>query len=174
MISRTLLLIVDLQVVVAPGGAWEIPGIEPIVRAVTTLADRHDGPVVATRHCPVPDQPGTFGPFQRHQDPSLSTADAAQLVPGIEHLPTVDKQTYSAYRCDAVRDAVGHADRVIICGVETDCCVAATVFDLLDVGVPTVVVADAVSGPDDVAHEGVRRAMQRLGDLVQVRNLGDL
>lgn len=172
--SRTLLVIVDLQVVVAPGGAWEIPGFEPIVAAVTTLVDRHGGPVVATRHCPVPDQPGTLGPFERHQDPSALTADASQLVPGIGHLPAVDKQTYSAYRCDPVRDAAADTDRVIVCGVETDCCVAATVFDLLDAGIPTVVVREAVIGPDAVAHEGVLRAMSRLGDLVQLRNLDDL
>ena len=174
MTSRTLLLIIDLQVVVAPGGAWEIPGIEEVVGTVTTLVDRHDGPVLATRHCPVPDQPGSVGPFQRHQDLSALTADASQLVPGIRHLPAADKRTYSAYRLDAVRDAVSDVEGVVVCGVETDCCVAATVFDLLDVGIPTVVVPEAVTGPDDVGHQGALRAMSRLGDAVQVRHLEDL
>ncbi len=172
--SRTLLLIIDLQAVVAPGGAWEIPGIEEVVGSITTLVDGHDGPALATRHCPVPDQPGSLGPFERHQDLSALTADASQLVPGIEHLQAADKQTYSAYRCDAVRDAASRAERVVVCGVETDCCVAATVFDLLDARVPTVVVPEAVIGPDHVAHDGVLRAMNRLGDLVQIRSLEDL
>ena len=173
-LDRSLLLVIDLQLVVAPGGAWEIPGIEPVIATATALVDGHRGPTIASRHRPVPDVPGSIGPFARHDDRAPLTDEASELVPGLAHLPTADKRTYSAYRCDEVRRAVARVDRVILCGVESDCCVLATVFDLLDAGVATVVVEDAVQGPDPLAHEGALRAMHRLGDLVQLRSAGDV
>lgn len=172
--NTRLLIVVDLQVVVAPGGAWEIPGIESVVEATTRLVERHDGPVVASRHIPVPDVVGTTGPFARHADLGELTDDASQLVAPLRHLPSVAKSTYSVYRADGVREAVREAEEVLVCGVETDCCVLATVFDLLDDGVPTVVVPDAVTGPDPRAHDGALRAMARLGDLVRLHTIDEL
>lgn len=169
-----LVLVIDLQVVVAPGGAWELPAIGGVVDAATRLVDQHDGPVIASRHVPVPDEPGTLGPFARQDDPSVLTTDAAELVPGLVHLPSVDKRSYSAFRCAEVRDAVQQADSVLVCGVETDCCVLATVYDLLDEGIETIVVPEATTGPDPVSHDGALRTMGRLGELVQVRPLADV
>jgi len=169
-----LLLVIDLQVVVAPGGPWELPAIEPVVDAVTWLVDHHDGPVLASRHVPVPDSPGTLGPFARQDDPTELTANAAELVPGLQHLTSVDKSSYSAFRCAEVREAAQRAGSVIVCGVETDCCVMATVYDLLDAGLRTTVVPEATTGPDPVSHDGALRTMARLSELVQVRSLADV
>jgi nicotinamidase-related amidase len=169
-----LLLVIDLQVVVAPGGAWELPAIETVVDAATRLVDQHGGPAIASRHVPVPDDHGTLGPFARQDDPSELTADAAELVPGLAHLPSADKRSYSAFRCPEVREAVRQVDSVLVCGVETDCCVLATVYDLLDEGVRTLVVPEATTGPDPVSHDGALRTMSRLGELVQVRRLADV
>lgn len=163
-----LLLVIDLQVVVAPGGAWELPGITHVVTAATRLVDEHHGPVLASRHCPVPEQPGALGRYAQ------LSSDASQLVPELRHITDVEKQTYSAYRADAVRTAANEVDDVILCGVETDCCVLATAFDLLDAGISTVVVADAVTGPDAIAHQGALRAMERFGDLLRVQTVDEL
>jgi nicotinamidase-related amidase len=169
-----LLLIIDLQAVVAPGGAWELPGIEPIIGAAARVAEHHRGPALATRHRPVPDQPGTHGPFAQHDDLDPLTHDASDLAPPIGHLEAVDKQSYSALESEEIRTAAERAGGVILCGIETDCCVLATVFDLLDAQIPTIVVSDAVLGPDEVGHEGTLRCLQRLGEFVQLRTVDEL
>lgn len=169
-----LLLVIDLQVVVAPGGAWELPAIGSVVDAAMRLVDRHEGPIIASRHVPVPDEPGTLGPFARQDDPSELTADAAALVPGLAHLRSADKRSYSALRCAEIRDAAQQAGAVVVCGVETDCCVMATVYDLLDAGLRVTVVPEATTGPDPVSHRGALRTMARLGARVQVTSLADV
>ncbi len=166
---RRLLLLIDLQVVVAPDGAWELPGIESVIERSAHLAAEHVGPVLATRHRPVPDDPGTFGPFTARDDLRELTEDAANLAPPLAHLPPVDKASYSAYRCPEVRDALRDVDEVVLCGVETDCCILATAFDLADAQLDVTVVADAVTGPDRRTHEATLQTLGRLGDHFTVR-----
>jgi nicotinamidase-related amidase len=169
-----LLLVIDLQVVVAPGGAWELPGVEPIVDAAARLADGWRGPVLATRHRPVPDEPGTLGPFAQHGSLDELTDDASQLAPQLRHLTPVDKSGYSALGSDEVRRTAHDVGGVVLCGIETDCCVLATAFDLLDEQIHTTIVTDAVHGPDEVGHAGTLRAFGRLGRFADLRTVDEL
>jgi nicotinamidase-related amidase len=173
-VGPRLLLVVDLQTVVTPGGARAIPGIESAIASVVRLVAQHDGPVIASRHEPTPDPPRTSGARGQQGEAGDRRPEPAALLPELRHLQSVDKHTYSAYRSDAVRTAVEGVERVVVCGVETDCCVLATVFDLVDDGIPTTVVPEAVAGPDRAAHDAALRALGRLGDLVEVRHIDDL
>ncbi len=169
-----LVVLVDLQAVIGPGGAWEIPGVEPVIDAAARLAEAAPGRVVASRHRPVPDQPGSLGPYASRADPTALGLDAAALVPQVAAVPGFDKHTFSAYRCPSIRSRVDDAEEVVVAGVETDCCVLATVLDLVEAGVPTTVVREAVLGPDEQAHAGALRTFERLGSLVRVRALDEV
>ena len=63
-------------------------------------------------------------------------------------------------------------DVVVLCGLETDVCVAQSALGLLDAGKRVVVVEDAVASPGTAHEQGLAR-MSRAGvELIGVRGLG--
>lgn len=156
------LVVVDLQRVVTPGNGWAIDGVTSVIDRAAELAAAHVGPVLATRHRLAADGPGRWRVFAEQWDHLDDGSTAFELVRELAHLEAVDKTTYSAYSADPVREAARRAGHLVICGVETDCCIAATVMAAVDDGVMVTVVRDAVLGPDPVAHEGALRAFGRL------------
>lgn len=184
-IRRWALVVLDLQRVVLPGGAWGIPGADHLARALGDLARRHAGPVLATRHrlvdaagAEVPRGPDGAERWERFagrwreeldRDPSWW-----ELAPDLEGLPVADKTTYSAWRLPALRELAQDAGGLIVAGVETDCCVAATVLAAVDDGMPVAVPTDLVLGPDASAHTGVLVGLARLPEQVHLAAASEL
>ncbi|MBL8879891.1 MAG: hydrolase [Phycisphaerales bacterium] len=67
----------------------------------------------------------------------------------------VEKMTFSVWRDDAARDALGAAGRpiVIIAGIETHVCVQQTALDLVAAGYGAVLLADAVGSRRKLDHD---------------------
>ncbi|WP_338591784.1 hydrolase [Shewanella khirikhana] len=72
------------------------------------------------------------------------TSEELQLV--LEGLSPIAKEHFSAWPCDAFRDALQASGRkqVLLCGIETHICVYQTCRDLLDNGFGVHLVADAM------------------------------
>lgn len=72
------------------------------------------------------------------------------------------KSTFSALADDGIRDGLGGADHLLICGIETSVCVYQTTLDALAAGLQVTILSDAVSArrPDDtrVCLEALVRA----------------
>lgn len=169
------LVVVDLQRIVTTGRPWAIDGVEQVVEVAARLVAERRGEVLATRHV-LADHGGdgpwaTFADRWRHLEQVPEDLD---LVDELGHLTAHDKTTYSAYAVPAVRDAARRAGGLVVCGVETDCCIAATVHAAMEDDVRAWVVADAVLGPDRTAHEGTLRAFARLPDQVTVVTSAEL
>jgi nicotinamidase-related amidase len=185
--DERLLLILDLQRVVLPGGTWAIPGSEDLATRLAAIAGRHAGPVIATRHRLVPAvarrsaAPDAAQPADRwvafaerwrtelEQDPRWW-----ELAAVLGDLPAVDKTTYSAWCVPEVREAARRSGGLIVTGVETDCCVAATVFDAVDDGTPVTVATDLVIGPDATGHAGLLAGLARLPEQVTLADSSTL
>lgn len=171
--ARALLLVVDVQRVAAPGGPWELSGLDAIVPNVQRLLDAFDARSVLTRHRLDGDGPGTWRTFARRwaaldENPSwwelyppLSVPDGASVV---------DKTTYNAFHVAPVQAAVetGRCDELVLAGCETDCCIAATMFAAVDAGVGVTLVADACTAPDPTGHEAVLASAARLPEQVRI------
>ena len=74
------------------------------------------------------------------------------------------KSTYSVFGAPELRAALDRDDELVLCGVETDCCVLATALEAIDHGVPVTVVEDAVASPSPAGHEGALALFRRLDD----------
>lgn len=184
-VGRWALVVLDLQRVVLPGGTWGIPGADHLARTLGDLARRHPGPVLATRHrlldaigAQAPRRPEGADGWERFagrwreeldRDPSWW-----ELAPDLEGLPVADKTTYSAWRLPALRELAQRSGGLIVAGVETDCCVAATVLDAVDDGVAVAVPTDLVLGPDPAAHTGVLVGLARLPEQVRLAAAAEL
>ena len=89
-----------------------------------------------------------------------------ETVPEVEgHLPAdvkpVEKVRFSAAEADGF--GLDGRDQAIVCGIETHVCVNQTVLDLLEQGVATQVVADAVGSRTEANRELGLHKMERAG-----------
>jgi nicotinamidase-related amidase len=84
------------------------------------------------------------------------------------------KPVFDLSACPAILADVTRHDRgtVVLCGLETDVCVAQSALGLLDLGKRVVVVEDAVASPGAAHVQGLAR-MSRAGvELIGVKGLG--
>ena len=165
--TADLLVVVDMQrVVTDPASPWHFEAAARLEPVLARLVDAHEGPSVATRFLLDPDGLGTWQRFGARWGELLDHPQWFGLVEVVQGLPVRDKTVYSAL--DVVRHDLQVDGRLVLAGVETDCCVLATAFAAVDAGVPVVVLRDAVAGPDERGHEGALAALARLPEQVRL------
>ena len=154
-----VLVVIDTQ----DGFLRKLPDDEALelvdrIRWLCRLARWLRVPVVITEEEPERNG-GTASPI------STALADGA-----VKHTkPVFDLSACPAILEDVTRDGRG---TVVLCGLETDVCVAQSAFGLLDLGKRVVVVEDAVTSPGAAHAQGLAR-MSRAGvELVGVKGLG--
>lgn len=174
-----LLVIVDMQRVVVEDTPWRFAGVRELLPAIEQLAAAYAPAVVLTRHVPPAD--GGAGTWRRFydvwsdldRDPSLW-----ELIPEVDALPGVRaaKSVYSALAAPELRAELARREepRLVLCGVETDCCVLATALQAVDEGIPVVVVEDAVASPSPTGHDGALALCRRLPEQVTVTRTAEL
>lgn len=160
------LLVVDLQVGMF-GNDWEPPlaGADSLVpRVAGLIADARAAgtPVVFVRH-----DGGEQDPILHAGLPTFEIHPALAPLPGEE---IVDKAVPDAFHQTALADVLARldADRLIVVGAQTDCCIDATCRRAVELGYDTVLVADAHSTWDSdgrTAQEIVGRTNLELNAL---------
>lgn len=88
-----------------------------------------------------------------------------EFAEALTRYPLYSKSVYSSLAIPEVLAAAKKADRVIITGVVAECCVLSTVWALIDEGIYTVYVTDAVSGFDVEKEEAARLVLSGLSPL---------
>ena len=139
--NKDLLLIIDMQNVYTPGQDWACWRIRQAVASIRRLLDSgvfED--VIFTRFLASDAPAGVWKEYNRvneavNQDPWKNEM-MPEFVPYLERYPLFTK----------VQKAARLADRVVITGVVSECCVLSTVLAGVDLGIPLLYLEDAVSG----------------------------
>jgi nicotinamidase-related amidase len=128
------------------------------IRWLCRLADWLGVPVVVTEE--EPERNGeTAGPV-------------AQALPAgtVRHTkPAFDLAACPAILADVLRPG---RDSAVLCGLETDVCVAQSALGLLEAGQRVVVVEDAVAAPGSAHAQGLARLSRAGVELIGVKGLG--
>jgi nicotinamidase-related amidase len=162
----SVLIVVDMQQVAARDTLWNLPGVRDLLPVIETLADAFSDDVAYSRHVPPAD--GGHGAWKRfYENWSELDEDPSNwdLMPELAGRPGLHaaKSTYSVFGAPELRAELDR-DELVLCGVETDCCVLATALEAIDHGVPVTVVEDAVASPSRAGHEGALALFRRLDD----------
>jgi nicotinamidase-related amidase len=176
--ERAALLVVDMQVdFAAPSGAMgragaDLSDVPEALAAAERLADaaRQAGaPIifVGLRTSPEADSPIWQERLRRLGGTSLDTALCRQGEPGAEFTgprpqagdAVVFKTRYSGFfRTDLeARLRAGGIDTLVVCGLTTECCVAATARDAFERDFHVFVAADACAAYDPDLHNSALR-----------------
>ncbi len=169
----TVHLCIDMQRLISPGGPWPAQWAPRILPAVRALAAHRPERTIFTRFLPpaVPQAlPGTWQAFyEKWRDITREHIDPAvlDLVPELAGFAPpariMDKSRYSAFTAPDLLPflTAHHVDTLILSGAETDICVAATLFDAVDLGFRTIVAREAVCSSSDTGHDAVLTLLER-------------
>jgi nicotinamidase-related amidase len=128
----------------------------PAIAALAAGFTARGLPVLAVRHAhPEGDDGGTMGMFwdrlQRPGDPLSAVEPAAASLP--RGTRVVTKRLLSALSVPAVRRAARAEGTIVIAGVQTHLCVAATAIEAARFALRPVVVTDATAARDASLHD---------------------
>lgn len=145
------LLVIDAQRIFAdPASDWASPEFPAAMERIRALAERV-GPerTLLTRWVPTADRTTSWGdyfaawPFADipADDPLYDLVEDAH---GLSSRPTIDEPTFGKWG-PQLREIVGHAPRLWVTGVSTDCCVITTALAAADAGAHVTVIEDAIA-----------------------------
>lgn len=172
MSGEPLLVVVDMQAVFAdPASGWATAGFAQIVPAVQWLIDAHAPRVVLTRFVAPARPQGAWREYYRAWPWALQPADSPlwDLVPelSVAGLPVLDAPSFGKWG-PRLRELAAGADRLVVCGVSTECCVLSTVLAAVDDGVGVDVVAAACAGASAADHDRAMGVLATFEPLVRI------
>ncbi|MGT2426010.1 cysteine hydrolase family protein [Amnibacterium kyonggiense] len=169
------LVVVDMQRVFADAdSAWATPGYASASAGVRRLLPAFDGATVYTRFV-APRQPeGAWIPYYADWPDQLRPEDdpiwdvTAEFA--VRDAPVVSAPTFGKWGPDLAA-ATGGADRLVVTGVSTDCCVLSTALAAADAGRSVIVPADACAGLSEADHRRALDAMALYAPLITVSDV---
>lgn len=166
--KKDLLLIIDMQNVYGPGGAWECPGSGEAAANIKKLISRcgEELDVIFTEFLPPEKPEGAWKEYNRVNSEINEDAYANAMMDvfseELKRFPLYPKSVYSSLKVPEVREAVSRADRVLLSGVVAECCVLFTAADLIDFGAKVILLTDAAAGIDENTEEAVKTVLSGL------------
>ncbi len=164
-----LLLVIDMQNVYRQNQKWECWQTEQAARNIVRIIESKKCSTAFTRFIASKRPRGVWQNYNAENadvngDKFLNEYHPA-LAPYLEHFPLFTKSTYSSLKNRKLKKLCRRAKRVIVAGVVTECCVLATIFELIDEGIYTVFISDAVSGVNETMDKAVKNVLSGLSPL---------
>ncbi len=163
------LVIIDMQEIFrSPQSQWGVPTYDSAAQNVTRLTDRFRGSVVWTRFVRDPEESGSWRQYYDRWSGCRATPESAEwdvTMPIESSDRTLTLPTFSKWGSELAQLSAG-SERLVVCGVATECCVLSTVLGAVDAGKHVVVVTDACAGATDEAHDQAMAVMSLLSPMV--------
>lgn len=168
--KKDLLLVIDMQNIYTTGQKWACLDTENVSERINRIITSGKCEnVIFTRFLAAKQPEGVWKDYnKKYADINANTWGnemLAQFEKPLEKYPLYTKSVYSSLAIPEVLEAAQNADRVIVTGVVAECCVLSTVFALIDAGVYTVYLTDAVSGMTKEKEEAVQLILSGMSPL---------
>lgn len=148
-----LFLVVDMQNVYKKGGKWECLNTENVAKNINKIINSGIKNVIFTRF--IANKKNPFGVWKNYNenykdvnDDEFANKMIDELSPTIKNFPLYTKSVYSSLSIKKILRTAKKSKRVVISGVIAECCVLSTIFALIDEGIYTIYLKDAISGLD--------------------------
>lgn len=169
-----LLLITDMQNVYKAGHKWACLNtcecalnINSIIKEYISSCNQKN--VIFTKYIASSDPHGVWKDYNIKYKEINDSPYENDLVDELKEVAVsfdiYTKDVYSSLAVPEVLDRCRKAKRVIITGVVAECCVLSTVLALIDEGIYTVYLTDAVSGLDTPKEEATKLILSGLSPL---------
>lgn len=168
--ENDLLLITDMQNVYKKNGKWECLNTNKVSQNINLLIDSGAKNVIFTKFIANEKNPqGIWKNYNEKYADVNSDSYANEMVKELstvaKKFPLYTKSVYSSLAIPEVLESAKKATRVVITGVVAECCVLSTVFALIDEGIYTIYLSDAVSGLDKEKENATELILSGLSPL---------
>lgn len=150
--KKDLLLVIDMQNVYEPGNEWGCENMPEATLNIKKLLDNENKKydVIFTEYLPSENPKGVWEEYNIvnknvNEDEYLNEI-VEELKPYLEEYPLYSKSVYSSMKIDEVAKASEEANRLVVSGVVSECCVLSTVLDAIDMGYKIIYLKDACAG----------------------------
>lgn len=174
----TALVVVDMQRVFADAdSAWATPGYATASAGIRRLLPAFAGATVFTRFVAPAEPAGAWIPYYRDWPEQLRPEGdrlwdlTDEFVPG--DAPVVSAPTFGKWG-PALAAATEDAERLVVTGVSTDCCVLSTALAAADAGRFVTVPEDACAGLSEGDHRRALDAMALYGPLITISSVDEV
>ncbi len=167
MLSKPLLLIIDMQNVYSPNQKWECHNFNQTTENILRLIQngRYES-VAFTRYIASKNPHGIWLNYNLANRDINQNTWANEIISELkeyrEEYPIYDKSTYSALKLPELKRMAKAASCVVITGVVAECCVLSTVMDLIDAGIYVIYIKDAISGIRPETEKAVETVLSGL------------
>lgn len=171
----TRLVVVDMQHVFADAESpWATPGYASASAGIRRLLSAFAGATVFTRFVAPAEPAGAWIPYYRDWPDQLRPERDPlwDITPELEvgDAPIVSAPTFGKWGPDLAAATEG-AERLVVTGVSTDCCVLSTALAAADAGRFVVVPEDACAGLSETDHRRALDAMALYGPLITISSV---
>jgi nicotinamidase-related amidase len=165
-----LLLVIDMQNIYTRGQEWACLDTEGAARRIKKIIRSGKcRDTVFTRFLPPEDATGVWADYNKKYAHINANEWGNAMLPEFEeelkYCPLYSKSVYSSLAIPEVLSAARGADRVVVTGVVAECCVLSTVLALIDEGIYTIYLTDAISGFDVPKEEATKLILSGLSPL---------
>lgn len=180
-LAAPLHLVIDMQPLFAPGGAWPVPGIGALLPPCARLLAHAPGAAAFARFIPAetPEAaPGQWRHYYRRwpevtgtrlPPAQLAVLDALRCL--APEAPVIDKAGYSAFEVPALPALLARrgAETLVLSGVETDVCVLSTALAAVERGLRVILAEDAMASAEPAMHAAALAILRsRFEDQVEI------
>lgn len=149
--KNDLLLVTDMQNVYKKNGKWECLSTVQAAQNINLIINSGAKNVIFTKFIANEKNPqGVWKNYNQTYANVNSDFFANQMIQELSDsarkFPVYTKSVYSSLAIPEVLESAKKSNRVVITGVVAECCVLSTVFALIDEGIYTIYLSDAVSG----------------------------
>lgn len=168
--TSDLLLVIDMQNVYLPGQPWACNAIEEASDYICRVIREFPvGQILFTQYIAPEDPKGVWKDYN-HKNAEINgnvwlNEYIDKLKPYLNRNILYRKSTYSCCGSSQIKKVIEQYDRIFVTGVVAECCVLATVFDLIDMGKKVVYLKHGVAGKDQEMEKNVMKILEGFSPL---------
>lgn len=168
--KNDLLLIIDMQNVYLPGQPWACPNIKHAIRYITQKINEFPkDQIIFTQYLPFTHPEGVWKEYNIvnaaiNNNPWMNDY-VEELKPCLTDFNFYSKSTYSCCKNKELYKKIDLYETIFIAGVVAECCVLATIFDLIDMGKKIVYLKEGIAGESEEKERDIRTILEGLSPL---------
>ncbi len=175
--KNSVLLVIDMQKIFAPGYEWYTPGIEDAEKNIHRLCEKYKNRIF-TRHVASENPIGTWKSYNEEFAHINSNTECLDLLDSFVNTEKIefDKITYSAFNSGEALQYIkdqGYTE-IILTGVQTEFCVLSSLMRAIDEGFFVTFVSDACAGSAEIFNESVSSLIRLVPFQARVKTVDEL